>query len=297
MPIDEQKVIALREELRNGRIDQSSQDPDADDRDDDSAFRAAFQDAGGEVSGPVGNSKQVRSHHKQPASNRRSSKKKPLRVRQPNRRSGENNGRTPGDTAAADGKRTVGTLETEEPITVRDFHTREEAFTPILEPIEEKPGRGKRKGLFSLPGTESQADTKKVGPGTRSAGRSAGPSPLSEAEAAELAEPLLTALQDDFKYLDHYLWFRLRSVKHDDSSQPVWSDVDSEEMEALTRIIMKRAKRYGIVAEGVRALVDSADYITAGAISLPRLKRTAEILRETRQVRPSRLQRMPGHEN
>lgn len=107
---------------------------------------------------------------------------------------------------------------------------------------------------------------------------------ISEKEAAELQESLPAALEDDFRYLDEWLWSRQAAVDKDFSEvdkQPVWSNLDEDEIEALTRIMIKGSKKSPAMAAITRAAVDSRDYVVTAAIVVPRAKKTLDIVRKT----------------
>jgi hypothetical protein len=107
---------------------------------------------------------------------------------------------------------------------------------------------------------------------------------LSEAEQRELQETLPAALEDDFRYLDEYLWSRQRAVASDPDSldeRPVWSDLDEDEIAALTRILLRSGRHNPTMAAIARGAVNSRDYIVTVAIVAPRVKRTFDIVRRT----------------
>lgn len=110
---------------------------------------------------------------------------------------------------------------------------------------------------------------------------------LTNKEADDLKETLPAALFDDFRYLDEYLWSR---QEHADKNfteadkKPIWSDIDGDELESLTRIMLKAGKRSPAAAAMVRATVESRDYIATAVIVGPRVKKTFEIVRATHQA-------------
>lgn len=111
---------------------------------------------------------------------------------------------------------------------------------------------------------------------------------LTAKEAQDLAEPFLSALENDFHTLDTYLWSRQKLAGKDTDEQPVWSDLDEEECQALTAILLKWGQKNAGVATVVRSVVDMSDYVVVGTIFVPRIKRTVEIMRETRIPRQRR---------
>lgn len=99
---------------------------------------------------------------------------------------------------------------------------------------------------------------------------------LTPQEAKLLTEPFLAAIVDNLEHVDELLW----GIGDDPTKRPIWSDIDQEEAETIARLFLKRAQHNVAAAVFVRSMVDIADYITAGMIVLPRLKRTVDIIRE-----------------
>ena len=116
---------------------------------------------------------------------------------------------------------------------------------------------------------------------------------LSAKEAQDLAEPFLSALENDFHTMDVYLWSRQKLAGKDTDDQPVWSDLDEEECQALTSILLKWGQKNAAAATIVRSVVDMSDYVVVGSIFLPRINQTVKIMRETHVPR----QRRGQHEN
>lgn len=115
---------------------------------------------------------------------------------------------------------------------------------------------------------------------------------LSNQEAEQLKETLPAALEDDFRYLDEYLWSRQAHADKNFSDldkKPIWSNLDDDEIEALTKIMLKAGKRSPAAAAVVRATVESRDYIVTAAIVAPRVRKTFVIVRATHQAPVSRL--------
>ena len=99
-----------------------------------------------------------------------------------------------------------------------------------------------------------------------------------------MAESLPAALEDDFRYLDEWLWSRQRAAaepKEEIDERPVWSNLDEEEIDALTRIMIKAGRHNPTMAAISRAAVDSRDYVVTAAIVVPRAKKTLDIVRQT----------------
>ncbi len=231
------KIATLREELRSGRINQSSEDLSADNRDDDSETGATFQATGGAVTAPAPVSVRLDANKGKPRSHKRGATKQPVRVGQPDRRLGQNNGGSVDNTAAA------------------------------------SPAAAKKKG--SNKPEQVAAKQKKE--------RSWGGKLMSKQEAEEIQEPLQEAFKGNFHDLDRYLWERQKAVGIDSNEQPVWGDLDTEENEALAKVLLRWSQRNAAVATTTRAIVESRDYIQVGTIFAPRIKRTVAIMRETRK--------------
>lgn len=98
--------------------------------------------------------------------------------------------------------------------------------------------------------------------------------PFTEAEAIAKREPLASALTDIFKYTDEYLWW----VAEDELKQPVWSDVDDEEMEKLLGALLGQAQESAVGAAVVNNIILASNYIALGGITIPRLARTLKLL-------------------
>lgn len=305
MPVEEKqaKVKELRESLRNGRnsteISPAGGNPEGHDGSHDSTFRAAFQDAGGENSGTVGSSQQAIGNHQQSGSNGRSPETIPGRVRQANRRLGKSdsspvsNPASSEPTESIEAKKRVGRMVADGPGNAAHFE-REETTTQIPGQTEEQPKRrggwpkGKpRKGKEGT--TEegfkglSEEKTNKIKVPLIRKGNV-----LTATEARELSEPLIASLEDDFQALDSYLWSRQKSAGVDTNNQPVWSDLDTEEVTRLTGIMLKWGQHNETAATVVRTVVDASDYVAVGSIFIPRITRTFEIMRTTHKPRPKR---------
>jgi hypothetical protein len=111
---------------------------------------------------------------------------------------------------------------------------------------------------------------------------------LSKSEVAEMQETFTAALESDFQALDQYLWHRQMVVGIDTQEQPIWSDLDSEEVEKLTKIMLKWGQRNATAATVVRGVVDSSDYVAVASVFIPRVKSTVDIMRKTRRPRARR---------
>lgn len=118
-----------------------------------------------------------------------------------------------------------------------------------------------------------------------------GGSILSKREAEERAESFVSALENDFQALDQYLWYRQKTVGIETNNQPIWSDLDSEEIEKISGIMLRWGQRNAAAAAAVRGVSESGDYIAVASIFVPRVRNTVDIVRKTRKPRPKRGQR------
>ena len=112
-------------------------------------------------------------------------------------------------------------------------------------------------------------------------------SKLSQREALELFEPLKQALQDDFGYLDEGIWLYCMS----EDRQPIWGNIDDDEVSVLARLMLKQGQKNAEVAASVRILVDSDIYIQVAAIVAPRAIRTYQMLKGSPRPRLRQMQR------
>jgi hypothetical protein len=119
---------------------------------------------------------------------------------------------------------------------------------------------------------------------------------LNVKEAEEYTASLPAALESHFHAIDEYLWHRQLAAGFDTKEQPIWSDVDDEELAALTRLAIRWGRHNTYVAAGVRGTVDSADYVAVGTVFAPRIRQTVEIMRKTRKP-PVRRGRVPQASN
>ncbi len=112
-------------------------------------------------------------------------------------------------------------------------------------------------------------------------------SKLSQKEVVELFEPLKQALQDDFGYLDEGIWLYCMS----EDRQPIWGNIDDDEVSVLARLMLKQGQKNAEVAASVRILVDSDIYIQVAAIVAPRAIRTYQMLKGSPRPRLRQMQR------
>lgn len=299
----QQKIKALRDGLRDGRTtaaSTASADIDADSRDDDTAFRTAFKDTTGELASVGRDSLQHETNHRESAGNRRSTQAKSRRLRQADRRLGESDGGTASDTAADNTDNSIGRVIADGPIKERKLNPDKPQGSFSTE-APNQTEEATKKGIGGWPkgkprkprdgvaagGQQQQAPTipqekKSFIPTIRKG------NVLSAKEVAELSEPFISALESDFNALDMYLWSRQKVVGQDTHEQPVWSDLDTEELQALTRVMMKWGQHNETAATVVRGVIDASDYVAVGTVFVPRIKRTVEIMRETRKPRAKR---------
>ena len=99
---------------------------------------------------------------------------------------------------------------------------------------------------------------------------------LSKAEAADLYEPLLDALKDEFGYLDELIWLRATQVKGRD----IWGNVDDEEVQTLAKMMLKKGQKSPAMATVVRGMTELHDYLVVGMMFGPRLQETHIALRD-----------------
>lgn len=107
---------------------------------------------------------------------------------------------------------------------------------------------------------------------------------LTTKEIEELREPLQVALTDEFSMLDQLLW---KYEGSDSLEQPIWSDIQDNEMEKLVNAILNMGTRSATVATLARSSVDLSDYIIAGTLLAPRLQSTASLVKQVRQKKQS----------
>lgn len=98
--------------------------------------------------------------------------------------------------------------------------------------------------------------------------------PFTYEEALLKTEPLRAALGDIFTYTDEYLWW----AAEDELRQPIWSDVDEEEMQKLVSTLIGQAQQSGAGAAVVNNIILASNYIAIGGITIPRLARTLKLL-------------------
>jgi len=111
---------------------------------------------------------------------------------------------------------------------------------------------------------------------------------LSATEANTLSPEFVSSMEDYFEYMDRFLWTREEKAGKPSGQRPVWSDIDDEELAALTRVMMRWGQHNEIVAGAVRGAIELHDYTDVGVVMIPRAMKTVEIIRETRVSKPPR---------
>lgn len=287
MELIDQKISSLREELRNGRqANRASENTNSDGGNDDRAHGTNFQGANRAIQNIAGNIAEAGNNNRQIGSDRRGPEKKSVGQRSADRRSGENHSSTAENVPAGSGERTIGRLFTDDPIKER-LEPRLPGPAANLEKEEKRPvGRPRKDGLpagsvpapSATPGAVQQKIEQIVSGGEK----------LSQKEADEMKTSLLEALGDHFDSLDKYLWNRQKSAGKESHDQPIWSDLDQEEIEKLTKLMIRWGRHNATAAAVARATVDSADYVACATIFAPRIHQTVKIMRETRIPRKKR---------
>lgn len=316
----EEKVRALRGALKNGRTAQSSTDLGTDDRNDDPASGANFQDAGRAVERLAANSNRPKRNAGKPGSNQRGPAAKPVRLRPADRRSGESDSSPALDTASSEpDTRVVGRIFADGPVPERvdldpntpdgtfDFPVRSDdthvslssKYPASNDILSGNPKISIRKLAAQLGVSNDTAHRIKkefeethpvdVKPkeGLKIPTLPKG-NTLSKSEVAEYQESFTSSLESDFQTLDQYLWHRQLAVGIDTAQQPIWSNLDTEEIEKLTKIMLKWGQRNEAAAAVVRATVESSDYIAVASIFVPRIKSTVDTYKKTRKPRVRR---------
>lgn len=279
------KAIALREELRNGRrsakeIGGTGENSLRDATNDDSQVGTTVQITGREEYHFNGNSEQALSNHRITPDNQQSVGSGAKRVRRAVRRPGNDHSGT------ANG---VPTLS-------EDSHAGLKLFTE--EQVVRKLEPDKPEGVFDNARKSANATEKskqKRGFFARKEEQPAAPKKnrktITDKEAGEKQDALISALESHFLSLDEYLWGRLKEAGKDSHEQPVWSDADQEELEAVAKTLVKWGKKNETAAVIVDGIIDSADIVRAVTVLGPRLKTTGKILRETQKPRARRTDR------
>jgi len=103
--------------------------------------------------------------------------------------------------------------------------------------------------------------------------------PLARDRKAELRE----TISFDADIADGLLWHQEKRAFGESSEQPIWSDLDDKELERLSFVLDRLATRFKVAHTVIEHYLGAHDYLIAGAIVLPRLHRTIDVIRATRQ--------------
>ena len=298
----EEKVKALREELRIGRANQASAnggDPESNGGRDGHEKRTTFQDAGGSIAtiapidlrhenGSARGNAGIASDQGGTGYDQRSPKRSIIRARPHRGRPGGSDSSTAASAETTQPvkqpePRIIGNLEATGPTFPRTPDPPEATLSGQPETAAERRARKKREARVAARAAGKQAITlpelPKITQGKK----------LSVGEAKELTEPFMAAMTDNFRYLDTYLWSRQEKAGKSTHERPVWSDLDTEEVEALTRVMMRFGQHNAAAAATVRGVVEGQDYLTVGAIMVPRIGETVRIMRETSMPKQPRV--------
>jgi hypothetical protein len=232
-------------------------------------------------------------------------------VRSATRRHGEDNGQSgPDGGSVSAGSQTttgerrtkrIGNLMTEESIPTRNFEnvknkegiTTDAGFKPLSEKgtatvSNSATGKTIKKRVKDTQGSEEptkiinfETRSREIGEGAKekvSEFLKTG-SVFSVSEAKALKEDFTQVLKDWSRYVDQYLWSR----EEYSAQEPIWSDMDTDELDLLSRVILKRAQKSTIVARAVRTAVGSNDYILLTTMMVPRVMKTTTLMNKTKK--------------
>jgi hypothetical protein len=104
---------------------------------------------------------------------------------------------------------------------------------------------------------------------------------LSATEANQLSPIFGESMESYFQYMDQYLWARQEKAGKSTREAPVWTNIDDEEIAALTRVMMRFGQHNEAAAAVVRGAIELRDYVDVGVVFAPRIQKTVEIIRET----------------
>jgi hypothetical protein len=170
----------------------------------------------------------------------------------------------------------------------RNFDREESTVPP--QPIPKRPGRPKNQTtttetsvqdvvsnqfktvrLESLPKEKRNFDKKPIFPWFKSE------SLLTAKETNDLREPLESAIKDYAKYADQYITYKTKSL------EPVWSDLDDDEVKFLANFFLKRGQVNAMAASTVRNIVNSNEYMALAFMLGPRATKSYKMLNEERK--------------
>lgn len=305
----ELKIQELRDELKNGRIRAGS---------------TASQDSFGDNDSSIGEERpDTKTIHRPgikndaingPAyDNQRGTDKKPTGIRFSTGRPRKNNSGAANTTAATSSgtKRAIGRIQAVDDVPEREESAEAEPEPPFIskqaitqQDYERIRGTDQYQRIGNTQEVISRSKWRRLPPSITQPGQQTAARPviqpgerknifpwfkqgstLSQAEAKLLEEPLIAALGDDFSYVDEYIWHRCK----DEDQIPIWSDLDTEEIQTLARIMLKQGQRNPAAATMVRSLVEGSDYLATLVIVVPRVIKTVDRMKNApKRVRPVR---------
>lgn len=290
-------VKELREELKRGRnqtTDDTSQAVDGSGADTQGISGSDHRPQQSVSLDIFGSSSEDDSTHEPHNDSERSLNEVTERGGSTDRRPRKSSGSTPGSAEAVTGpKRRAGRLIADDPIPFREKSktkssgSRSSGVEGIATAKEEKKSlpiqRGKQ--ASETRSTVSEGESKKQGfklPTFKEG------SVLSVAEAKALEEPLLSALDANFTYVDQYIWYRTQ----DETQAPVWSDMDNEDLQILCSVLLKRGQKSPAAAATVRAIVNTSTYLDVAMLMGPRFIKTVQVLKAAPKIeRPGFMER------
>ena len=286
----QQKIEALREELRNGRRANQTGE---------SAIghgESTDGQTGPSVSSARRNNPAVDGNTGPARGNKRGPKKEPKRI-------GQGSGRPGNDGSSTTDRSEQGTRDTGHVAAIERLDDIPERIDPILPTKGRYKEDYKRKwkgnkhvytlltdpsifieqgeydllpntptpqkpSIFShLTGLRQPSDTSNL--------RTSSKTTLTQQEAKDFLDPLASALIDYGGYVDKFLQFRT----HDANMPDIWGDLTEAESLVLARLMIRRGQKSAAAASVVRNMVHGDDYIQAAIIVIPRVMRTVEATR------------------
>lgn len=260
--IPTEKIQELRQQLRDER--RATDGAARSDRDHDLTGGTSFQAARGKVDSLSAESRGDDQDRRTPEVDQRSAATIPVGKRPRPRRPGPNHGDDGQDHSAGAGKsRAVGNLETDEPVRERLDTKPKATFEGSIPKNAGKVPRKSPKFPKMDTWTVKEADEKKI----------------------RLGEVLSRHFED----IDELLWNRETAKFGSSNKQPVWTDLDEEDIGQIAEAGTRLAQRHGWVAEGMDLIIDSDCYISSTMLLWPRLKKTVEVVRKTYIPRKGRM--------
>lgn len=291
----DQKVEALRGELRNGRRSHKASEGS------ERHGTGANEQTGPGIQAARRNNAAAKGNRSTSSGDKRSPQEESERVGSSSRRPG-NNGGSPsdGNQQATDGVRaSVGSIERIDELTERidnDLPVKS-SVTGYKEDYRRRNafGRGISYHLKTDSSKRITAEEWALLPSRAGSPPSIASAPplsekfnffgkgpvLSAKEAEELREPLIAALIDYGGYADRFIRMQAKEPDLPD----IWGDMTELEAGVLARIMIRRGQKNAAAAGVVRTMANSNDYISAAIIVVPRVIRTAETLTAQRKAR------------